>query len=229
MNVLAIDTAHAATSVCVLSRGAGERVLAAETIPMARGHAEALLPMVDRVISASGLAIEELDRIAVVVGPGSFTGIRIGVAAARALGLAARIPALGVSSLAAFAAPLIGRREPGVIAAAVDAKHGQVYVQGFAQQGRIVLPAAVMPVRNAVRALGEGPLWLTGSGAPLLAIEAWSLGMAAEVVGETLSPDIAFVARLGALATPAQAPARPLYLKHPDAKPQANGVLARSA
>jgi hypothetical protein len=78
-----------------------------------------------------------------------------------------------------------------------------------------------------VRALGAGPLRLTGSGAPMLAIEAWSMGLQAEVVGDRLAPDIAYVARLGLSADPASAPARPLYLKAPDAKPQPAPVIER--
>jgi len=84
-------------------------------------------------------------------------------------------------------------------------------------------------VRDAVRTLGAGPLVFAGSGATMMAIEAWSLGAQAEVAGETVTPDIGFVARLGVLADPATAPARPYYLKPPDAKPQANGAIARTA
>ncbi len=229
MNILAIDTAHGAVSACMLSGAPGDMPLAKETVAMARGHAEALLPLIDRVAAASGIDLSELDRVAVVVGPGSFTGIRIGIAAARAIGLACKIPVVGVSSLAAFAAPFIGRSGGAVVAAAVDARHGQVYVQGFTAQGQVIVPARISLVRNAVRSLGAGPLKLTGSGAAMMAIEAWSLGAEAEVVGDTVAPDIAYVARIGALADPTQAVARPYYLKEPDAKPQANGVVARTS
>ncbi|MBX9741752.1 MAG: tRNA (adenosine(37)-N6)-threonylcarbamoyltransferase complex dimerization subunit type 1 TsaB, partial [Beijerinckiaceae bacterium] len=135
---------------------------------------------------------------------------------------------VGVSSLAAFAAPLIGNSGGAVVAAGVDAKHGQVYVQGYGPQGQNVLAPRLATARDAVRALGAGPLKLTGSGAPMMAIEAWSMGLEAEVVGETVAPDIAFVARLGRLADPAKALARPYYMKGPDAKPQSNGLVARA-
>jgi tRNA threonylcarbamoyl adenosine modification protein YeaZ len=215
MNILAIDTAHAAVSACLL---AGESLLARETVPMVRGHGEALLPMIDRVMADAKLAFSSIDRVAVVVGPGSFTGIRIGIAAARAIGFSNSAPVIGVSSLAAFAAPLLDGRSAGVIAAAIDAKHGQVYVQGITAKGQLILSPTCTKVRDAVRALGAGPLKLTGSGAAMMAIEAWSMGMEAEVVGETTAPDIKFVARLGGLADPEQAIARPYYLKAPDAK-----------
>jgi len=204
-------------------------ILARETLPMARGHAEALLPLLERLSKVAAVPFSTLGRIAVVVGPGSFTGIRIGIAAGRAIGLAAGVPVVGVSSLAAFAAPLIGREGAGVIAAAVDAKHGQVYVQGFTAKGQPLAPPRITNVRDAVRTLGAGPLVFAGSGATMMAIEAWSLGAQAEVAGETITPDIGFVARLGVLADPATAPARPYYLKPPDAKPQANGAIARTA
>lgn len=227
MKLLAIDTSQAAVAACIM--GDDGAILARETLPMARGHAEALLPLIDRVSKAAGLALSALDRIAVVVGPGSFTGIRIGIAAGRAIGLAAGIQVVGVSSLAAFAAPLIGREGVGVIAAAVDAKHGQVYVQGFTAKGQPLSSPRLAKIRDAVRGLGAGPLVFAGSGATMMAIEAWSMGAQAEVAGETITPDISFVARLGALADPATAPARPYYLKAPDAKPQANGAIARTA
>ncbi|MDB5648766.1 MAG: tsaB [Hyphomicrobiales bacterium] len=226
MKILAIDTAHPAVSVCLLSGQLGE-LLALETMPMVRGHSEALLPLIERVMAASGLAFDALDRIAVVVGPGSFTGIRIGIAAARAIGLACDIPVVGVSSLSAFAAPLIGRSGGAVIAAGVDAKHGHIYVQGYGPQGQNILAPRLATVRDAVRALGSGPLQLTGSGAPMMAIEAWSMGIEADVVGQTVAPDIAFVAHLGTLADPSKNLARPYYLKPPDAQPQTKGLIAR--
>jgi len=227
MKLLAIDTSQAAVSACIIGDDGG--ILARETLPMARGHAEALLPLLERLSKAAAAPFSTLGRIAVVVGPGSFTGIRIGIAAGRAIGLAAGVPVVGVSSLAAFAAPLIGREGAGVIAAAVDAKHGQVYVQGFTAKGQPLAVPRITNVRDAVRTLGAGPLVFAGSGATMMAIEAWSLGAQAEVAGETITPDIAFVARLGVLADPATAPARPYYLKPPDAKPQANGAIARTA
>jgi len=227
MKLLAIDTSQAAVSACIMGDDGG--ILARETLPMARGHAEALLPLLERLSKAAAVPFSTLGRIAVVVGPGSFTGIRIGIAAGRAIGLAAGVPVVGVSSLAAFAAPLIGREGAGVIAAAVDAKHGQVYVQGFTAKGQPLAVPRITNVRDAVRTLGAGPLFFAGSGATMMAIEAWSLGAQAEVAGETVTPDIGFVARLGVLADPATAPARPYYLKPPDAKPQSNGAIARTA
>ncbi len=216
--ILAIDTALDAVSACVFDDGIGEP-LALETIVMQRGQAEALLPLLDRVVSETG-GFDALDRIAVTVGPGSFTGLRVGIAAARAIGLACRVPVVGVSTLAALAAPLILAAEPGLVVPAIDAKHGSLYFAVFGPDGRPLVTPRVATVRETVRLLGSGPVRLAGSGAPMLAIEAWSVRLAAEVVGETGAPDITFVARLGLLADPYGAPPRPLYLKPPDAKPQ---------
>lgn len=227
MRILAIDTALGALSVAVLDSAASEPV-AVERILMQRGHAEALVPLIQQVAARIEGGLASLDRIAVAVGPGSFTGIRVGIAAARALGLALEIPVVGVSTLAALAAPLILSMGDEVIAAALDARHGQIYVQAFGPSGQTLLSPRLAPVREAVRALGAGPFRFTGSGAPMMALEARSIGLAAEVAGELIAPDIAVIARLGLFAEPANAPPSPLYLKTPDAKPQDKLLVMRS-
>lgn len=226
MNILAIDSAMAAVSACILA-GDEKAVVASETMSMQRGHAEALLPSLERVVAALEGGFSALDRIAVTIGPGSFTGIRVGIAAARAIGLVWRIPVVGISTLAAFAAPHVAGADMNVVVSAVDAHHGNVYVAAYVMGGRSLLSPRLLSVRDAVRQLGSGPVRLTGSGAPLLAIEAWSAGLSAEVVGELIAPNISFVARLGILANPETSPAKPLYLKAPDAKPQEGGRVAR--
>ena len=227
MMILALDTTMAAVSACVFDTRTG-RAIAAETMGMERGHAEALMPAVERVVSRCEGGFEAFGRIAVAVGPGSFTGIRICIAAARAFGLACGAPVVGVSTLAALAAPLIVEEVPGQIAAAIDARHGAVYIQAFSADGRTVLTPRILTLADAVRALGPGPLRVAGSGAPALVLAAWAQGVTAEVVGEIVAPEIVYVARLGALADPAQSPARPLYLKAPDARPSARGAIERA-
>ena len=223
MRILAIDTALPAVSACVYEAGADEPQ-AIESMAMERGHAEALMPLIDRVMAASGGGFETLDRIAVTVGPGSFTGLRVGIAAARALGLACDIPVVGVSTLAAMAAPLILDEEPGMVAVAIDARHGNVYFAAFGADGRAMMPPHVSTIPAAAQVLAEGPARVAGSGAPMVAIEAWSKGQKAEIVGDVLVPDIVFVAKLGLLADPTIAPPRPLYLKAPDVTPRNTAV-----
>ena len=226
--ILALDTSLGAASVCLLMPG-DTQPLAVESILLQRGHAEALLPMLDRIMAELEGGFEAVGRVAVTVGPGSFTGIRIGVAAARALGLALRVPVIGISTLAALAAPAISESVPSRIVAAIDAKHGCVYAQGFASDGSTVLEAQHATVADILAALGPGPLQLVGPGAPMLAIEAWSHDIEAEARSPALMPDIAFVARLGLLADPDGAPPKPLYLKPPDAKPQPVADLGPAA
>ena len=114
-----------------------------------------------------------------------------------------------------------------MIAAAIDAKHGQVYVQAIGAGGRAIIPASLMGLREAVRVLGSGPVLLSGSGAPLLAAEAWGQGIDVTVTEAPLAPEISWVARVGALADPSQALPKPLYLRGPDAKPQEGARIAR--
>ena len=219
MNVLAIDAALPAVSVCVLD-GVTAAPVSLRSEPMARGHAEVLVPLIDEVVSAASGGFEALGRIAVTVGPGSFTGIRVGIAAARGIAIAREIPIVGVSTLAAFAAPAMVNQGSHVIAAALDARHGQVYFQAFAPGGRILIAPRVMPVREAIRALGSGPVRFVGSAASIMAIEAWSMGLRAEVASDSIAPDIVFVARLGLLADPDKSPPRPMYLRPVNAKMQ---------
>ncbi|MBY6242119.1 tRNA (adenosine(37)-N6)-threonylcarbamoyltransferase complex dimerization subunit type 1 TsaB [Methylosinus sp. Sm6] len=227
MKLLAIDTALPAVSACVIDSDIAAP-LSCESAPMERGHAEALLPLLERVVAAGG-GFASIERVAVTVGPGSFTGIRIGLAAGQAIALALRAPIVGVSTLAALAAPHILEPFDGVVAAAIDARHGQVYVTAYGPDGRTLLTPRRVGAHEALRALGDGPLKLVGSGAPLLAAEARASGVAAEIADARAAPDIALVARLGLAANPDTAPARPLYLKAPDAKPQGRAAAEAPA
>lgn len=216
--ILAIDTSMSAASACV-SLGDADELVAIRSLPMERGHAEALMPLVAEVMAAVPEGFSALTRVAVAVGPGSFTGIRVGVAAARGIALAAGIPAVGVSTFSAFAAPWIGQQQGQIVACAIDARHGNVYIQAFDASGHVVLSPRLSTPREALRAIGAGSLCLVGSGAALLAAEAQAIGSEAIVCGPAAAPDIRQVARLGLIADPASAPARPYYLKPPDAKP----------
>lgn len=228
MRILAIDTSCGAASACVAESGAAAPI-ALETLPMERGHAEALAPLLQKLMAGVERGFSSLDRVAATVGPGSFTGIRIGLATARAIGLGLSAPVVGVSSLAAFAGSLLADPRPGVIAEAIDAKHGRVYLQLFEANGRPLLPPRLANLRDAVRLIGSGPVRLAGSAAPLLAAEAARAGLAAEIAGPIDCPDIVAVARLGLVADPDQSPPRPLYLKAPDAQAPENPAIARAS
>jgi tRNA threonylcarbamoyladenosine biosynthesis protein TsaB len=195
---------------------------------MERGHAEALAPMLEQLMFGVDGGFVSLDRIAVTVGPGSFTGIRIGLATARAMGLALDIPVVGVSTLVAFAGPLLVEPSPAVIASAIDARHGRVYLQLFEPMGRPLLPPRIEGLRDAVRAIGAGPVRLTGSGARLMALEAARVGLSAELADGGAFPDIVAVALVGLAADPRDCPPRPVYLKPPDAQPATSEGVARA-
>ena len=155
MRILAIDTSLPAVSVCVFDSGA-QKVLARETTPMLKGHAEALMPMVERVMSRVGGGFASLGRVAATVGPGSFTGIRIGVAAARGIALACGIEAVGVSTLAALATPLLFADDGRIVAAVIDALHGHVYLSAYGPGGRVFTSPRLVAIADACRLLGAG-------------------------------------------------------------------------
>lgn len=218
MKILAIDTALPAVSVCIWDSNTAQTA-ACESIPMTRGHAEHLLPVIQRVIANNPGGLEGIVRIAVTVGPGSFTGIRVGIAAAKGIALAKGITLVGVSTLAAIAAPFVESNATELVVSSVDARHSQVYIQAFGKGGQHIIAPCLMPIREAVRALGSGSVRLVGPGSALLAIEAATMGLRANIGADSDTPDIAYVAKLGALADPALAPADPLYLSPVSAKP----------
>jgi tRNA threonylcarbamoyladenosine biosynthesis protein TsaB len=216
--ILAIDTALPAVSVCVLDEGEREPV-AAQSVAMEKGNAEALMPMIEKLMAQVQGGFASLDRVAVTVGPGSFTGIRIGVAAARGIALARGLDVVGVSTLAAFAAPLLVGDADGIVAAAIDARHGHVYFSAYGPGGHILTSPRILAVKEACRLLGGGRVRAAGSGAVLLREEAALTGGDIAVANGAPAPDILAVARLGLAASPDNAPARPIYLKAPDAQP----------
>jgi len=209
MIVLGLDTAIGACSAAVTRDG---EVLAKLSEPMMRGHQERLAPLVEEMMRAAGLPFTAIDRFGVTVGPGSFTGLRVGLAFAKALGLALGKPCVGVGVLEALAASDPG---PGLTAAVIDAKRGQVYLQAF-ESGAAVMAPDGLEIEVAAARLAElwkgGPLRLIGPGAALLA----GIAPGAEVI-ERAAPDPVAICALAA-RKPASAGARPLYLRAPDAK-----------
>src|SRR5271165_1539310 len=228
MRILAIDTSCGAASVAVVEGGVAEP-LAIFSRPMARGHADALAPMVEEAMRGVDGGFASLGRIAVATGPGSFTGIRVGIAMARAMGLALAIPVVGVSTLAAFAAPFLSEPRAGIIAAAIDARHGSVYFQLFEASGRPLGPPRCDALRECVRGIGAGPALLAGDAAELVAAEAHRAGLPYDLAAAADAPDIVAVARIGLALDPGQNPARPLYVKPPDARPNPAQPIARTS
>ncbi len=226
MRVLAIDTALDACAAAVLDTQSAA-IAAHESLTMLRGHAEALMPLVARVMERARLKFSDIDRIAVTTGPGSFTGLRVGISAARGLALAAAKPVVGLTTLAAFAAPLIAADDTKPVVVAIDARHGHVYLQVFGPGGRTLVAPRVSALRDALRAAAGGSPRLVGNAAEILAA-AWPKGeLPPSEVEQRGAPAIDWVARLGAAADEKAEPPKPLYLRAPDARPQDASQLAR--
>jgi tRNA threonylcarbamoyladenosine biosynthesis protein TsaB len=218
MLILAIDTALDACSAAILDTSAGGPV-AQESQPMKRGHAEALMPLIARVMKQSGIAFSALDRIAATNGPGSFTGLRVGLSAARGIALAAGKPVVGVTTLAAYAAPAVSESGEHPIISAIDARHDHVYLQAVSGNGGALVTPRVAPIAEALEAAHFGAPHLVGNAARILA-DRWPADAPPPVrVDPQAAPDIVWVAWLGAAVDPNIARARPLYLRAPDAKP----------
>jgi tRNA threonylcarbamoyladenosine biosynthesis protein TsaB len=218
MLILAIDTALEACAAGVLDTGSG-KLIASESQAMKRGHAEALMPLIARVMKESGLPFVALDRIAVTNGPGSFTGLRVGLSAARGIALAANKSAVGITTLSAYAAPVVSEAGEHPVISAIDARHDQVYFQVVGGDGRSLSAPRVATVAEALEAARFGAPHLVGNAAHILA-ERWPADAPPPVkVDSQPAPDVIWTAWLGAAVDPAAAPARPYYLRAPDAKP----------
>jgi len=206
MRILALDTAGSACSVAIAD---GELLLATHCQEMRHGHAEALMPMVDAAMREAGLAASDIDVVAVSLGPGGFTGIRVGLAAAHGIALAAQARLCGVSSFAAVAAPLDGR-----ILVALDSRRADLYVQLFNPDSEI---EAVMPDRLAewLAARGvAGPIAVAGDAAETAA--AAIPGQARTLPGTAPDACGVLAAARRILASDADpAPPRALYLRPP--------------
>jgi tRNA threonylcarbamoyladenosine biosynthesis protein TsaB len=196
---------------------------------MSRGHAEALFPMIREVMAEAGISFGDLHAIAVTRGPGSFTGVRVGVAAARGLALAADKPVIAATSLEVIAHGAAQRltpeqaREPFVVA--MDARRGELYCQQFAG-GRAVSDAQALSPADCAHTMPHEACIAVGSGAPLLASAAGPDRRVIALMPDAL-PDAADLAAICADRAPETAPLSPLYLRAPDAKPQDGFAVAR--
>ena len=220
MNILAVDTALGACSAALLTNG---RTLARGHCEMQRGHAEALAPMVESVMHEGGLAFSALDKIAVTTGPGTFTGQRVGLAFARALGMALRKPVIGVTTLDAMAEEVLAKaKNPGWAIAAADAKRGEIYLGARAANGErllapelVLLGAAAARVAAFVSSCGRSVV-IAGTAAEAVLPLLQRAGLEPSDSG-VRQPNAVFVAKLATGITGGPPP-KPLYLRPPDAK-----------
>lgn len=224
MAVLAIDTSMQACSAAIYADGR----LTEAYEPRARGHAEAIVPMIARVIDEAGVSFDELSKLAVTTGPGTFTGVRVGVATARGLALATDLPLVGRSSLWVMARGLAATEsiaDGQSILIATDARRGEVYWGLFDAKGNEELPPSASPPGEVVARLPDTSIVVAGTGASHIGQAAEEASRDISIVRADLQP------RAGWLATSASSldapvePPKPLYLRAPDAKPQTGKIL----
>lgn len=193
--LLAIDTAGPRLQLATLTEAAVETL----SEEMQQGQAERIVPAIEDLLERSGLAYADLRRIAVTSGPGSFTGLRIGLSAARGLGLALGIPVIGIPSLLALS---LGHEGP--LSVTLDARRGEAYFQRFSGPGAPASEPALLAIEEARASVVEGD---------------------ALIVSDKV--DIAAMARFAAAADPALYPPEASYVRSADAKPQEKYRVAR--
>lgn len=190
-------------------------MLAQERTLMERGQAEALMPMIDRVMKAADIGFAKLDRIAVTVGPGSFTGVRAGLAAARGFALASNIPAIGILTTTALAAavPPEERRAVTRILAAIDTKRGDLYVHQFETDSTPCEQPMALPVAELPAWVASGRIVIAGDAA---SVAASAIGDRAMVSSAGGLVDACVLAALAVRAAPQPDGPVPVYV-HPPA------------
>jgi tRNA threonylcarbamoyladenosine biosynthesis protein TsaB len=228
VKILGIDTATTGCSAAVWSAGG---IVARRFEEMERGQAERLNPMIGEVMADCGLSFGDIEAIAVTIGPGAFTGLRIGLAVARAIGLAASAPVVGITTFVAMARAVpalegVGRR----LLVAVNGKRKDVFTQIFDADWQPVGEPGALDPGTAPGALPAGPLLIAGDGGPALkaaladCVEAGDGAQARIRFSSAMGPpDAAEVAAAGAQfltgqPLPAALPVRPLYIRPPDAR-----------
>ena len=193
---LAIDTAAPRLQLAVLT-GDGRVEVSVDDI--ATGHAEILFDRLAGLLGRAGLGHGDVERIAVTTGPGSFTGLRIGLSAARGLGLARRLPVVGIPSLLA-----ISLAAEGPVTVLLDARRSEAYVQHFSAPGVPAGPAQLLPMEVAQASVPQGNAVLSS---PFV--------------------DIEKMVRFAASVDPADYPPHAAYVRDADAKPQTAARIAR--
>lgn len=239
MKLLALDTACSACSVAIWVDGF---IVASQTAAMKRGHAEALLPMVLDVIGVSSIRFRDLDLVAVTLGPGSFTGLRTGLATAKGIALAHDLPIVGVTTLEAvalatrLAAPQDLAHLP--LTVALETRRRSVFLQSFSADRTPLNDPCSVTLEEAVEALPENGTVLAGDASSriALAMDTSEQNKNVFLIDSVTGPDAQFVAQIAAdrwinggadgVADKSAHPLVPLYVQAPEARrPVAGGRL----
>jgi len=212
MKVLAL---HSATACCAVALWHDGAIVAHRDEAMDRGQAEALVPMIEETMAAAAVKFADLDRLAVTIGPGTFTGLRIGLATARGLALAAGLPLVGVTTLDALAGA--ARAEDftdSALLVAIETKRADLYVQRFADRTTAVSAPASIDPGDLADWVGGGAQVVIGDGAARAAAALDAAGIATRLSTAPGQPDARIVAAIGAArpVTAGDPPPRPLYL-----------------
>jgi len=227
--ILALDSSGAACSAALWRRDA---VVARRFRAMTRGHAEALMPMLVETMAEAGETLRALNAVAVTVGPGAFTGIRIGLAAARGIGLAADVPVIGVTTFAAVAEAVSeAERADRKLLVLLDSKRGDVFVQEFTSKRAALGSPAILSPGAVLHRLASGSFILAGDGIALVRAQLDAAGLDIEYSAADGPADALRVAQLAARlgAVRAGLPPNPLYLRAPEVRPSFGAVGARKA
>ncbi|CCV15631.1 tRNA (adenosine(37)-N6)-threonylcarbamoyltransferase complex dimerization subunit type 1 TsaB [Mesorhizobium sp. STM 4661] len=227
MKLLAIDCAANLCAACVYDAAAGKE-LGRSVLDLGKGHAEHLMAIIDEALKAGGTGYAGLGAIAVSVGPGSFTGLRVGVSAARGLALALKIPAIGVTTLEALAAEAVATFPGRAVLSALDAGREEIHAAFYDEGSVLRYGPAVTTLSQAVAMAVDGFPVLAGTAATQIAAAA---GRTLDIGPTSATADIAVYARLAAAQSTGKKredeKPKPLYLRGADAKPQAGFMLPR--
>jgi len=224
--LLAIDTSANFCSAALYDCGQGE-ILSRKSEDIGRGHAERLMGMLAEVLDSAKLEYKDVGRMAAICGPGSFTGIRVGLATARGLALGLNIPIIGINALEAIAFQHNNSENDAEtpIVVSLDAKRGEVFAQVFSNSGEHMTSPQAVALDQLSDFMPDHPFRIAGSGNQAI-INAIG-GQSCEVISDQTAANIEYVARLAAQMPDDLKKPSPLYLRSADAKPQNNFAVKR--
>ncbi|MEM6461816.1 MAG: tRNA (adenosine(37)-N6)-threonylcarbamoyltransferase complex dimerization subunit type 1 TsaB [Pseudomonadota bacterium] len=217
MITLSVDTAAHLCAACIYD-ASRDQVLARCVEDIGRGHAERLFTVIETALNNAAVGYDDVQQLGVCVGPGSFTGVRIAVAAVRGFSLALSVPASGVTVFDGLAleAP---RGRPFLVL--LDARRGEVYARLYDETGAAVSPPAALSLFDAQKLAQRHDAALIGSGASLMTDAGWT------IYSEAATAPVETIARLAADAGSQREKPKPLYLRAADAKPQTGFAVQR--